>query len=79
MQLYQQGLEVPEDERIELGRQIFKLHADQVWSIGVVGFGLALYGLYYAKNDLGNIPDRIINSGIMKTPSNLLPMTLYYK
>lgn len=64
--------------RTPLAQQLFKMNADQVWTIGVVGFGLITYGLYTANN-LGNVPARIINRTPMKSPSNARPMTFYYK
>jgi peptide/nickel transport system substrate-binding protein len=79
MRLYRQGLQSTEAKRIEIGKQLFKMHADQVWSIGVIGFGLIFYGIYCTNNKLGNVPGRIINSSEMETPSNSFPMTYYYK
>ncbi|HZC70659.1 MAG TPA: ABC transporter substrate-binding protein [Jatrophihabitans sp.] len=79
MDYYYKGLQSDEAERIRLGKKIFQLHADQVWSAGVCGFGLAFYGLYYAKNNLGNVPGRVLNSLQLKTPSNTMPMTFYYE
>jgi peptide/nickel transport system substrate-binding protein len=80
MALYMRGLEVDKAARAPLGQQLFKLYADQVWSIGVVGFGLALPGgLYIAKNNLGNVPARVFNSNQLKSPINAMPMTFYYK
>jgi peptide/nickel transport system substrate-binding protein len=79
MDLYREGLQAPEDERIEIGRQIYMLHADNVWTIGLVGFGLAIYGIYIAKNNLGNVPERIRNATlIQRSPTNAFPMTFYY-
>jgi peptide/nickel transport system substrate-binding protein len=79
LRLHQEGLGKPDIERAELGKQIFALHADQVWSIGVVGFGLSNYGLHYAKNTLGNVPARTLNSSQLKNPTIALPMTFYYR
>jgi peptide/nickel transport system substrate-binding protein len=79
MSLYQDGMKETSDaKRTELGKQIYMMHADQVWSIGVVGFAPLVYGLYLAKNNLGNIPRRIVNDGSIRTPTNALPMTFYY-
>ena len=78
--LWLRGLQtVDEDERAEVAKQIYRLHADMVWSIGLVGFGLGLYGLYIAKNNLGNVPRRVVNSVLTRAPLNALPMTFYYK
>ncbi|HEY7485856.1 MAG TPA: ABC transporter substrate-binding protein [Streptosporangiaceae bacterium] len=79
MNLYQQGRQSPEAQRVNLGKEIYKLHADQVWSIGVFGFGLMLFALCASSNKLENVPDRIVNSLVERTPNNLLPMTFYYK
>jgi peptide/nickel transport system substrate-binding protein len=79
MELRERGLSAPEAERNDIGKTIFKTHADQVWSIGVLGQGMTSYGLYYAKSNLGNVPARVINSETMKSPLNALPMTFYYK
>ncbi len=79
MELYYRGLELGKEERIPLGQELFRTHADQVWSIGLVGFGLAGNGLYCASNRLGNVPGTIINNSPLKAPSNVMPMTLYYK
>jgi peptide/nickel transport system substrate-binding protein len=78
MTLYRKGLTATDEERTTIGKELFKLHADQVWTIGIVGFGLGIYGIYTANNQLGNIPHRILNTLHQKTPSNALPMTFYY-
>ena len=68
-----------EAERIRIGQEIFKLHVDQIWSIGVVGFGLAIYGMYLANKNLGNIPGRILNTLDQRSPCNALPPAFYWK
>jgi len=79
MDLYWRGLEVDRAARAPLGQQLFRMHADQVWSIGVAGFGLAATGIYCAKNNLGNVPARVRNNVTQKSTCNALPMTFYYK
>lgn len=79
MDLYRKGLAEPDEKkRIALGKQIYMMHADQVWSIGLVGFAPLVYGLYLAKNNLRNVPGRLVNDTFLRTPSNALPMTFYY-
>jgi peptide/nickel transport system substrate-binding protein len=78
MALYRKGLQATAAERVQIGKDLYKLHADQVWTIGVVGFGLSSYGLYVASNKLRNVPGRILNTAHQKTPSNALPMTFFY-
>jgi peptide/nickel transport system substrate-binding protein len=79
MEHYRRAIIAPEPQRTNLAKQIYVLHADQVWSIGVVGFGLTVYGLYCAKNNLGNVPARINNNTTQRTANNTLPMTFYFK
>ncbi len=74
------GLVEPDEaERIRIAKEIYKLHTDQVWSIGVVGDGLAIYGMYLANTNLGNIPARISNTLDQRAPSNALPPAFYWK
>jgi peptide/nickel transport system substrate-binding protein len=79
MDLYRQGLQASPEQRANLGKQLFQMHADQVWSIGVIGFGLMIFGIYESSDRLGNVPGRIRNSQVGRTPANLFPMTFYYK
>jgi peptide/nickel transport system substrate-binding protein len=79
MQLYQQGLQATEAQRVAIGKQLYEMHADQVWSIGVFGFGLMIQGIYEASDKLGNVPRRIRNSLVERTPGNLYSMSFYYK
>jgi peptide/nickel transport system substrate-binding protein len=79
MNLYQQGLRSSDAQRATLGKRLYELHADQVWSIGVFGFGLLIFGIYEASDRLGNVPGRIRNSLVERTPSNLFSQTFYYK
>ncbi|HEU5475932.1 MAG TPA: ABC transporter substrate-binding protein [Actinophytocola sp.] len=80
MALYDKGqMEPDEAERIRIGKEIYKLHADQVWSIGLVGFGLSANGVYLTSNKLRNVPARVVNSQTMKSLNNTYPMTYYYE
>jgi len=80
MALYEKGLSEPDDkERVRIGKKLYQMHADQVWSIGVVGFGLAVNGVYLTSNKLGNVPARVVNSLQMKSMNNTYPLTFFYK
>ena len=79
MELRRRGMSADETERARIGQELYKLHADQVWSIGIVGFGLTNYGIYLASNKLRNVPARVVNSLQVKTPVNAHPMTFYYQ
>ncbi|MFG1626132.1 ABC transporter substrate-binding protein [Kribbella sp. NPDC049227] len=81
MDLYTKADSVADEaERNRMGQELFKLCADQVFTIGVLGFGLAGAAVHLAKNDLGNVPARMVNSvSRLATPLNSLPMTFYHK
>ena len=79
MAMREQGRRSTEEQRVAIGKQLYQMHADQVWSIGVFGFGLLINGIYYSSNKLANVPRRMLNSQVEQTPSNALSMTFYYK
>lgn len=80
VELYFEGLRtVDDDERIEIGKELYRMHADEVWSIGCVAFGLSFYGMFLASNALKNVPARVLNTNHQFTPSNTFPMTFYYE
>jgi peptide/nickel transport system substrate-binding protein len=78
MDLYNKGLQASDAQRIEIGKQLYQMHADQVWSAGILGFGLSIYGVYLSNNKLRNVPKTIRNDQKAHTPSNTYPMTFYY-
>lgn len=78
-QMYQEGLKSPEAKRVQLGKEIYKLHADLVWGIGIAGQGLTLNGMYTASNRLGNVPQRIVADTLIDTPLNAHAQTFYFK
>jgi peptide/nickel transport system substrate-binding protein len=79
VELYREGLQTTDDEhRIELGKELFRIHADQVYTISTVGFGLGYYGMYLANNDLKNVPGRVLSTNHQFTPENTFPMQFYY-
>ncbi len=79
MELLRKGMSATDEERAKIGQDLYKLHADEVWTIGIVGFGLVNYGVYLANNKLRNVPQRVLNSLQVKTPVNTYPMTFYYE
>jgi peptide/nickel transport system substrate-binding protein len=79
MNLYYKGLQAGDDDRAAIGKQLYQMHADQVWSAGIVGFGLSVYGVYLANNKLRNVPASIVSSENLHSPVNTYPMTFYYE
>jgi peptide/nickel transport system substrate-binding protein len=79
MDLFRKGFGVPDAERIELGKEVWRITLDQAWGIGLVGQSPASLGVRVAKTDLGNVPSRQYNNPDTKTPGISRPMTLYWK
>ena len=79
MELWKAGRSAAPQERIRIGKEIIKIHVDEVFSIGMLTGGLSFYGIHVAKKNLGNVPRRMVNTLNIKNPLNALPMTFYYK
>ena len=79
MEKWKKAFGVPEKERIQLGKDIWKIAAEEVYIIGVVGVGPAANGVRIVKTNMGNIPARQYNSPDGKTPAISRPVTFYYK
>jgi hypothetical protein len=58
---------------------VWKIAAEEVFIIGVVGQGPAAMGVRVVKNNMGNIPSRMYNSPDGKTPGISRPATFYWK
>ena len=76
---FRKAFGVPEDERAELGKEIWEIVVDNVLKIGVVGLSPANMGVRVVKTTMGNIPARQFNSPAVKTPSVSRPMTFFFK
>ena len=79
MELYWKSMGVPDPERVQLGKQIWKILAEELWTIGTVGLSPATTGVRVSKLTLGNIPDRLFNSASHKSPGSSQPSTYYFK
>jgi peptide/nickel transport system substrate-binding protein len=79
MDKFNKAFSVPEEERIKLGKEIWKIAAEEVYIIGVIGMGAASMGVRIAKAELGNVPSRQYNSPDALTPSNSRPVTFFWR
>jgi ABC-type transport system substrate-binding protein len=79
MEKFKRAYGVPEKERIELGKEVWKIAADEVFIIGVIGMGPASMGVRVVKTNMGNIPSRQYNSPDGKTPTISRPVTFFWK
>jgi len=69
----------PEAERVKLAQEIWKLDADQVWQIGLVGLSPSYMGTRVVNEKLENVPDRTCTSQHCRTPWSGHPEQWYYR
>jgi peptide/nickel transport system substrate-binding protein len=79
MEKFKRAYGVPEKERIELGKEVWKIAAEEVYIIGVIGLGPASMGVRVVKTTMGNVPSRQYNSPDGKTPTISRPVTFFWK
>ena len=79
MTLYRKAFGVPEAERVELGKEIWRIVLDEAWSVGLVGQSPASLGVRVVNTDLGNVPERQFNSPDVKTPGISRLQTIYWQ
>jgi peptide/nickel transport system substrate-binding protein len=78
-ELFKKAYAVPEDEQVQIGKQIWKIVTEEVFAIGTVGLSPAAMGIRVVTNRMGNVPDRQYNSPDGKTPGISRPVTLFFK
>lgn len=66
------------ERRTAMGRELIRRHVDNVFSIGLVSGGFTYHGVHIRKHDLGNVPRRVVNSQVVRSPANSLPMTFFF-
>lgn len=76
--LFSQGLKGSEEERVQIGQEIWKIITDEVWTIGTVGQSGAFMGVRIVKNNMGNIPSRQFNIQAGQTPNISRPSTFFF-
>jgi peptide/nickel transport system substrate-binding protein len=67
---------VDPDKQIELGKQIVKLHGENLWQIGTVGM---VPSIAVVKNNFRNIPEQAVTDWIFMSPGNLDPFQFFFK
>jgi peptide/nickel transport system substrate-binding protein len=70
---------VDEEERDEIGKQIWEILVDEQYSIGTVGLSPAAMGVRIVKNYMGNIPEQQANGQHVRTPCTSQPPTFFIR
>ena len=68
-----------DDQRIKTGQEIWKILAEETYSIATVGLSPAVLGVRIVKNNVGNIPERQANGQHVRTPCSSHPTTFFFK
>ena len=76
--MFSQGLKATAEERIAIGKEIWAIITDEVWTIGTVGQSGAFMGVRVVKNNMGNIPSRHFNIQAGQTPNISRPSTFFF-
>ena len=66
-------------ERIKTAQEIWKILAEECYTIGTVGLSPAVMGVRIVKNTLGNVPARQFNGQHGRTPAACHPTTFFFK
>jgi peptide/nickel transport system substrate-binding protein len=77
--LWKKAFGAPEEERIKLGKDIWRIAVEEQWAIGTVGLSPAAQGVRIVRNNMGNNPARQYNSPDGMTPATSRPETLFFK
>ena len=67
------------DERVKTAKEIWKILAEETYSIGTVGLSPATLGVRVVKNNVGNSPARQMNAKHCRTPGSSHPATFFFK
>jgi peptide/nickel transport system substrate-binding protein len=79
MEMWKKAFGMPQEERIKLGKEIWRIAVEEQWAIGTVGLSPAAQGVRIVSNNIGNVPARQYNSPDGMTPATSRPETLFFK
>jgi peptide/nickel transport system substrate-binding protein len=79
MEKYRKAFSVPDQERIRLAKEVWKISLDELWLIPVVSNSPASQGVRVIKTNMGNIPERLWNSAVSDNPHVAHTETWYFK
>ena len=79
MDLFRAAAGKKEAERVQIGKEIWKIMVEECWVIGTVGQTPALMGVRLVKNNMGNIPARQLNAQHARLPNTSHPATFFFR
>ena len=79
MEIWVAGPAMAPEERIEAGKRLWVLFAENVWQAGIIGNSPVVLGMRVVKNDMGNVPARQLANVICMTPGCTMPETYFLR
>src|SRR5215469_14721621 len=79
MDKYRKSFGVKDAERTRMGKEVWKIALDELWTIPVVSNSPASQGVRVIKTNMGNIPERLWNSAVSDNPHIAHTETWYFK
>lgn len=79
LDLFRKGPGLEGEARTKQIQEIWKILAEGAWSIGTVGLSPAVMGVRVVRNAVGNSPSRQFNGQHGRTPTAMMPCTMYFK
>ncbi len=79
LELFRSAAGQEDQQRIQTAQEIWKILAEETYSIGTVGLSPAVMGVRVVKNNVGNVPARQFNGQHGRTPCTSHPTTLFFK
>ncbi len=68
LEIFEEGNSLPRNMRTELGKELWRIHVNNLYMIGTVGQSPAMNGVVVVKNNFRNVPDVAPNSSAMQNP-----------
>lgn len=69
--------QLPPEQRTEIGKEIWRIYIDEMWTIGTVGLAPVTLGVRVVKNGMLNVPEQFVNK--IAVPGPARPETFYWK
>ncbi len=79
LDIFDQGNSVPVENRIELGKELWRVHAENLYAIGIIGNSPAYNGVVVVKNNFRNVPDIAPNSSAHQNPGIARPEQFFFE
>jgi len=78
LDLYEKGKGLSFEERVRIGKEIWRIMAENVYVIGTVGDSPAFNGVVVVKNNFRNVPRIVPNTSVLQSPGIARPEQFFF-